>query len=155
MLILNGYSTLSGRFIALVVAGVFMSIEYHVMLVEDNAGDARLLEMRLNEAASQHASKVEFHIRWINLLETAKLFLEQQKYHLIFLDLSLPDSEGLNSIDSLLAVQHNIPIIVLSGMMDTALYDEVLEHGAQGYIQKNDLSTERLQLVLKSTIRGY
>ena len=132
-----------------------MSVEYHVMLVEDNPGDARLLEMKLNEVASVHPSKVDFRIRWVNLLETAKLVLEQQKYHLVFLDLALPDSEGLNSIDSLLAVQRNIPIIVLSAMMDTSLYDEVLEHGAQGYIQKDDLTSDRLQLVLKSTIRGY
>ena len=132
-----------------------MSVEYHVMLVEDNPGDARLLEMKLNEVASGHPSKVDFRIRWVNLLETAKLVLEQQKYHLVFLDLALPDSEGLNSIDSLLAVQRNIPIIVLSAMMDTSLYDEVLEHGAQGYIQKDDLTSDRLQLVLKSTIRGY
>jgi DNA-binding NarL/FixJ family response regulator len=146
---------MSDWFIALVSAEVFMSVEYHVMLVEDNSGDASLLEMKLNEVASQHPSNVVFRIRWVNLLETAKSFLEQQNYQLIFLDLSLPDSEGLNSIDSLLAIQRNIPIIVLSEMMDTSLYDEVLDHGAQGYIQKDELSTDRLQLVLKSTIRGY
>lgn len=132
-----------------------MSVEYHVMLVEDNPGDARILEMKLNEVASGHPSNVDFRIRWVNLLETAKLVLEQQKYHLVFLDLALPDSEGLDSIDSLLAIQRNIPIIVLSGTMDTSLYDEVLEHGAQGYIQKDELSSDRLELVLRSTVRGY
>ncbi|MBN2103111.1 response regulator [bacterium] len=132
-----------------------MSVEYHVLLIEDNPADARLLELTLNEVAKNHSSDIVFKSRWVNLLETAIQYIRQNKFHIIFLDLSLPDSDGLDSIDGLLAEAGRIPVIVLSGSMDTSLYDDVLDHGAQGYILKNELNPDRLYLLLKSTIIGF
>ncbi len=125
------------------------------MIVEDNPGDARLLEITLNEVAGQHARSIHFNVRWVNLVETAVQYAGMQNPDIIFLDLSLPDSDGLNSIDTLVAAARHVPVIVLSGSMDDSLYDDVLDHGAQGYLIKHDLSPERLSLLLKSTVIGF
>jgi len=132
-----------------------MPMEYYVLVIEDNPGDARLLELTLDEIARNHSSEIVFKSRWVNLLETAIQCIQQHEYHIIFLDLSLPDSDSLDSIDSIIAEAGRIPVVVLSGMMDSSLYDDVLDHGAQGYLLKNDLDSDRLHLILKSTIAGF
>jgi DNA-binding NarL/FixJ family response regulator len=130
-------------------------IEYQVLLIEDNPGDARLLEITLNKIAKNHPSDIKFNVRWVNLLETGIRYIGQNKFHIVFLDLSLPDSEGLDSIDGIVAEAGRVPIIILSGMMDLSLYDDVLDHGAQGYLLKNELNPDKLNLILKSNITGF
>ncbi|MBN1783200.1 response regulator transcription factor [bacterium] len=131
------------------------SIEYKVLLIEDNSGDARLLEMTLDKVTEKHASNIRFNVRWVNLLETGIQYLRLQDYQLVFLDLSLPDSNGLHSIEDIVAEARKAPVIVLSGTMDQTLYDDVLDHGAQGYVLKGDLTADKLLLILKSTMIGF
>jgi len=132
-----------------------MSRDYNVLLIEDNPGDARLLELTLKKVADKHHSEIHFHTRWVNLLETGIQHAGLYDYDIIFLDLSLPDSDGLNSIDSVVAESKSVPVLVLTGMMDTSFYDDVLDHGAQGYLVKGDLNADHLFLALKSTITGF
>lgn len=132
-----------------------MLTEYEVLIIEDNPGDARIIEILLNDVAEKHRRDIHFNVRWMNLLETGIQYIKQHHYDLVFLDLSLPDCEGMECIESVVAEARNVPVIVVSGNMNMSLYDDVLDHGAQGYIIKGDLSIDRLELLLKSTIAGF
>lgn len=62
--------------------------------------------------------------------------LTNQEFHIILLDLSLPDSQGIDTLHKTLSSAPDIPIILLTGMDDEALALEALQAGAQDYIVK-------------------
>ena len=77
-------------------------------------------------------------------LEQAFGLLKEQSYDLIFLDLSLPDSEGIESFISLQKKAAHLPIIVLSGVTDLTVALESISHGAQDYLVKGDYTDKLL-----------
>lgn len=104
-----------------------------VLVVEDNPGDFLLLREML---ALMGVDKG-------NIINTQDLdatieVLEKNKFDLIFLDLSLPDSEGLETFYITEAASNNSPIIVLSGSRDTEIALETVKMGAQDFLIKGD-----------------
>lgn len=62
--------------------------------------------------------------------------LSEQRFHIILLDLTLPDDQGRDTLHKTLSKAPDIPIILLTGMDDEALAIEALQSGAQDYIVK-------------------
>src|SRR5690349_18259940 len=87
-----------------------------VLLIEDNPGDARLIQLMLDEAGNGH-----FRIETVERLETALASLRRGGIGLVLSDLTLPDSQGLETFTRLHAQASQVPIIVLSGLTDTTL----------------------------------
>lgn len=110
------------------------------LLVEDNQSDAQLITRRLK--AFQH---VKFAVECAETLSAASTLLANRSYDVIFLDLGLPDSAG---VDTVLAIRRSAPlcpVLVLSGRedFDTALNS--LRAGAQSFVVKTpDLSADLL-----------
>ncbi len=102
-----------------------------ILLVEDNPGDARLLEFALKENDDE-SFEVDRAVR----LSDAQAALGAKAYDVILLDLSLPDSFGLDTVRSTRASAPNIPIVVLSGLDDEAIAVEAVKEGAQDYLTK-------------------
>jgi two-component system, cell cycle sensor histidine kinase and response regulator CckA len=102
-----------------------------VLLVEDNPGDARLLQEILADVTS-----AEFELTLIDRLEVALQWLNTNNCDIILLDLSLPDSHGLETVVRTCTQAPTIPIIVLTGLDDETLALSAMQEGAQDYLVK-------------------
>lgn len=102
-----------------------------ILLIEDNPGDARLIREYLAEPDA-----VEFVLEWTALLSAGLARLAQGPVALVLLDLSLPDSVGLDTFTRLQTAAPELPIIVLSGQDDEALAIQTVHEGAQDYLVK-------------------
>lgn len=103
----------------------------HVLLVEDNRIEARLLEVLLNESVV-----AEFRVVNAERLNTALQLLEQQPFDVILLDLSLPDTTGMETFRKLQSTVPHMPIVVLTGLEDERIAGAALYEGAQDYLTK-------------------
>lgn len=107
-----------------------------ILLVEDNPGDARLIrEMFVDELG-----RTGFSMRVGESLASALKLLDAADFDVVFLDLSLPDSFGLETLYRLQTSSPAVPIIVLTGNEDEQLALAAVKAGAQDYLVKNDLS---------------
>ena len=111
----------------------------HALLVEDNPGDARLVEEMLSDAGQhsvnlEHADKLSGGLKRLN----------KNSIDVILLDLKLPDSEGLDTFTEMHARAPELPIIVLSGLGDEKVAVEAVRNGAQDYLVKGDVSEDLL-----------
>jgi signal transduction histidine kinase len=102
-----------------------------ILLVEDNPGDARLTRALLAEVAS-----FEFELEHVPKLADAVATLQQRRVDVILLDLSLPDSHGVEGISALQRLAATTPIVVLTGRSDDAVAIDVLQAGAEDYLIK-------------------
>lgn len=103
-----------------------------VLLVEDNPGDARLVEIMLSEASSS----AEFEVAHVVSLKEALERLEKAEDEVIMLDLSLPDSSGAETVTRMRAAAPRTPMVVLSGQDDEEIALQALQSGAQDYLIK-------------------
>ena len=87
-----------------------------VLLIEDNIAEARLLREVLKGATRQ-----EFDLCHEKRLENALNALESQAFDVILLDLTLPDSQGLDSLLPIISKNSYLPIVVLTNMNDEEL----------------------------------
>jgi len=107
-----------------------------ILLVEDNPGDVRILEELFKDV---HNFPVE--IRNTVRLGDAFEYLRQERFDIILLDLTLPDSKGLETLTSMLEYAPDLPIILLTGMHDESLGIEALKQGAQDYLLKGEVDS--------------
>ncbi|MCA9837541.1 MAG: EAL domain-containing protein [Trueperaceae bacterium] len=101
-----------------------------ILLIEDNPGDARLIQEMLKDA-----NDLEAHVTQVKRLSTGLEHLAGHAYDICLLDLSLPDSSEemtLGQIGTFFA----LPIIVLTGRDDVAVGISALQQGAQDYLVK-------------------
>jgi signal transduction histidine kinase/CheY-like chemotaxis protein len=103
---------------------------FHILLVEDNPGDAELVR----EALSSVKDRVD--IVHVDSLAAARTRLAQGRIDVVLLDLSLPDAMGLQGVERLHAVAPDVPIVVLTGIRDEALGARAVQAGAQDYLVK-------------------
>jgi len=109
----------------------------HILLVEDNPGDARLIAQLLADADGRH-----FEISAAARLSSGLERLCTASFDLVLLDLSLPDSEGLLTLRQLQAAQPTVPVIVLTGLNDGKLALQAVREGAQDYLVKGQIDTQ-------------
>ncbi len=110
-----------------------------VLLIEDNLAEARLLHEVLKGATRQ-----EFKLVHTKRLKDALNELETQTFNIILLDLTLPDSQGLDSLAPIIDQNSHIPIVVLTNMNDEELAIEAVRKGAQDYLVKRHITLDIL-----------
>ena len=123
---------------------------FKVLLVEDNPGDARLISEMLKEA-----SAAKFKLRYADRLDEGLRCLTQQTIDLILLDLSLPDSQGLDTFIKTYTQAAKVPIVVLTGLDDEALAIRIIHLGAQDYLIKGELNKNILVRALCYAIERH
>ncbi len=111
-----------------------------ILLVEDNPADADLLIEILTETNDKI-----WQISQTDRLEIAFEYLLKEQFHIVLLDLSLPDSQGLDTLMKLQENIINIPIVILTGLDDKEMGLKALEKGAQDYIIKGRITNELLE----------
>ncbi|MBN4003365.1 response regulator [Nostoc sp. LPT] len=110
-----------------------------VLLVEDNLGDVLLLQELFKEVTT-----VVVELMPVEQLYEAVNYLTNEIFDVILLDLSLPDSQGLQTF----VIAHNqaqaTPIIVLTGIDDETLAIRAMQEGAQDYLVKGQVTGDLL-----------
>ncbi|MBW2567177.1 MAG: response regulator [Deltaproteobacteria bacterium] len=106
----------------------------HVLLIEDNLGDARLIEEFLGEARG-----AQFSLECIDRLSIGLKRLAQGGIDVTLLDLNLPDSQGLDTVIKTNDQARDVPIIVLTGQDNEILAGEAMRIGAQDYLVKGQM----------------
>ncbi len=110
-----------------------------VLLTEDNTEHAELLERLLG--FSEYPA---FSVTTAASLAAAIGKLHGAPPDIVLLDLSLPDSEGVETFRKMNAAAPTVPIVVLSGISDVTLAIEMVQEGAQDYLVKGHVDTHLL-----------
>jgi diguanylate cyclase (GGDEF)-like protein len=118
-----------------------------VLIIEDNPGDARLVQETLKEI-----KRFSCRVEWADRLQAGMALLLEHMYDIILLDLSLPDSHGLTTFTTLHDQIATIPIVVLTGQNDEHMALEMVQAGAQDYLLKDYLNSSMLQRVIAYAI---
>ncbi|HEY9642331.1 MAG TPA: PAS domain S-box protein [Coleofasciculaceae cyanobacterium] len=108
-----------------------------ILLVEDNPADVDLLAESLDDAAWEiiHVERLRDALHYLN---------QNPEVDVILLDLSLPDSQGLDIIPPIHIAAPNTPIVVLTGTDDTQLAVQAVSKGAQDYLVKGQITSQLL-----------
>lgn len=109
----------------------------HVLLVEDNPGDAFLVKVALKAARYGR-----FSVIIADCLSAAMQSLHDHRFDVVLLDLSLPDSSGMDTIRAFRAAAPDIPIVVLTGLDDRMVGLSALREGCQDYLVKGNADGE-------------
>jgi len=118
----------------------------HVLLIEDNPGDADLVRLRLVE------SKSEVHVNCVPRLSDAFACLDAETPTLVLLDLNLPDSHGAETFRRIMQKAPNVPVVILSGQDDEALALKAVHMGVQDYLVKGDITSKQLERALRYAV---
>jgi signal transduction histidine kinase len=108
---------------------------FTVLLIEDNPGDARLIQELLANGSGD-----QFDVETADRLATALVRLRAGGVDALLLDLSLPDSQGWDTFDKVKAQAPSVPIVVLTGLRDEALALRMVQEGAQDFVAKIELN---------------
>jgi sigma-B regulation protein RsbU (phosphoserine phosphatase) len=118
----------------------------HVLLIEDNPGDADLVRLRLVEASS------DLEVACVSRLSSGLQSLAEKTPAVVLLDLNLPDSHGADTFRTVLKEAPTVPIVVLSGLEDEALATKAVHHGVQDYLVKGSFDSKQLTRAIRYAI---
>ncbi len=118
----------------------------HVLLIEDNPGDADLVRLRLVEG--DYAA----NINSVSRLSDGLSSMAELQPSVVLLDLNLPDSRGADTYRKVLEQAPDVPVVILSGQDDEALAMNALHQGVQDYLVKGDMTSRQLERAMRYAI---
>jgi sigma-B regulation protein RsbU (phosphoserine phosphatase) len=118
----------------------------HVLLIEDNPGDADLVRLRLVEG------KTPVQVNWVSLLSDGLATLAKEEPSVILLDLNLPDCRGAETFRRVMEQAPGVPVVVLSGQDDEALAIKAVNQGVQDYLVKGDITAKHLERAIRYAV---
>ncbi len=111
-----------------------------VLLIEDNPGDARLIQDMLADAKT-----AEISLDWKETLTDGLKSLSENKYDAVLLDLGLPDSpQPSMTFTRVQTIAPTLPIIILTGLDDETFAVTTVRRGAQDYLIKGKINSDTL-----------
>jgi signal transduction histidine kinase/CheY-like chemotaxis protein len=119
-----------------------------ILLVEDNPGDARLIEEMLRESGS-----IQFELLHREHLDEAMKCLEEVSFDILLVDLNLPDSQGLETVTRIISAAPALPIIVLTGLKDEMIGIQAVQKGIQDYLVKGQIDNRILARTITYAIQ--
>ncbi|MFB2918388.1 sensor histidine kinase [Aerosakkonema funiforme] len=119
----------------------------HILLVEDSPSDAILLRQLFSRLNSG-----EWELIWVERLSDAIESCSDFLFDVALLDLSLPDSDGLETVAEFNAAAPDIPIVVLTGADDEEMGLQAVAKGAQDYIVKDQITVQLLVRAIRYAI---
>ena len=118
---------------------------WRALLVEDNESDAVFIRRMLGVAGGESCSVVD------SVADCLKHVAENRP-DVILLDLTLPDSEGLETVSRVLVEAGDVPVIVLTGHEDEELAVDAVHTGAQDFLIKGQVDAELLRRSIRYAI---
>ena len=113
-----------------------------ILLIEDNSGDAYLIEDHLEEFAN-----FSYEIKNVGTFNEALSILKEQPFDVILSDLSLPDSDGVNTFFRIHNQNSHIPIIILIELNDEAIGSYAIKKGAHDFLVKGQTEGRLLECI--------
>jgi PAS domain S-box-containing protein len=117
----------------------------NVLLIEDASFAVTFIRETLaycEEAELVGATK--FALTNVETLGEALKCLSEHKFDLILLDLNLPDSKELATLDSVRKHTHKVPVVVITALSDEGLALEAMKRGAEGFLVKGQMGVNAL-----------
>lgn len=111
------------------------------LLIEDSTADSRLIR----EFLGRREESRNFEVHVSTTLDEALGRLESEDWDVVLCDLSLPDSSGLATFESVRSAFDKGPVMVLSGYGDRRTAIEALQKGAEDYLVKGSFDDELLR----------
>lgn len=118
-----------------------------VLLVEDNAADARLLQ-EMVAGTGEHDLALESCQRLADAIDRVDRF----QIDCVLLDLSLPDTSGLDGVDELRSRFPEMPIVILTGLDDQDVAVDALHAGVQDYLVKGRIEGDGVKRAVRYAI---
>jgi PAS domain S-box-containing protein len=123
-----------------------MESPLQILIIEDSEGDFLLIENYIKEGFES------FKLVHVWRLSEAENAILQNRFDLIFLDLTLPDSFGKDSVLKILELAKHTPVIVLTGNSDLNFAIQSMQLGVQDYLNKDDISSTSIQKSIRYSI---
>ena len=120
---------------------------HNILLIDDDPSHAKAFEEALI-AAGDGPSNFE----WVRTLSSGLERLAHKGLWAIFLNLFLPDSRGIETLDRLLSVNSTAPIVVLAGADDDDVCKTAMLHGAQDYLLEGHIDTYSFARAIRNII---
>jgi len=117
-----------------------------VLLIEDNEADARFIREMFKEI------EPKFDLQHVQKLNEGLELLKNNKFDVLLLDLSLPDSMGFETFDKAHEKEPKLPIVILSGLDNEEMAIKAVRKGAQDYLIKGDVNNRILSRALSYSI---
>lgn len=105
-----------------------------ILLIEDNEDDVAFLQQEL-----QDRSEAGIHVTQVERLSQADQKLHEQPFDVVLLDLKLPDSLPLETLQWVKIHASNVPILIMTGSDDELLAMRAMQEGAQDYLYKGEI----------------
>ncbi|WP_084717810.1 PP2C family protein-serine/threonine phosphatase [Streptacidiphilus carbonis] len=119
---------------------------YRILLVEDDAGDALLVEELLADTGLSHT------LSWTQTMAGALADLGARTPDCVLLDLHLPDASGMGAIQTLEAACPQSAVIVLTGLAESRAGVLAVANGAQDYLVKGQVTADLLNRVVRYAV---
>jgi signal transduction histidine kinase len=124
------------------------SAELSILLVEDDAADARLIREMVFDASPALARRLRHADRLAAGIEAA----HEARPDIVLLDLSLPDATGFETFRRLQAALPAVPVVILSGLNDEEMAMRSVQGGAQDYLVKGHVDGTTLVRAMRYAI---
>ena len=121
-----------------------------ILLIEDNPGDTRLIREILSEANGGIAE-----LECEEMLASGLEHLARERFDVLLLDLTLPDSRGLETLEKVRPFEQKMPVVVLTGLDDDETAQKALESGAQDYLVKGEITADSLERAIRYALGRY
>ncbi len=115
-----------------------------LLLIEDNPYDVKVIHLMLVSQERLLPTDARFEIIDAPTLREGVRHLHENPPDLVMLDLSLPDSDGLDTFLRVHAENPVVPVIIISATDDMQLAIEAVQAGAQDYLLKGEMSRNLL-----------
>jgi len=119
----------------------------NILLIEDDPGDATYLREIIPAE-----ERVLFNLTWVDRLQAGLEVLSKGPIDVVLLDLNLPDSEGLETLEKVNALAPSVPVVVLTGHTDQERGVAAVKHGAQDYLIKGQVDRNLLIRALRYSV---
>jgi two-component system, NarL family, sensor histidine kinase UhpB len=117
-----------------------------IILVEDNPGDALIIQEMLKEIYENN-----FDLHRFQRVDDGLKHLNED-FDIMLLDLNLPDSQGIETFNTMNKHAPELPIIILTGLVDEELAINIVSEGAQDYLVKGQIDKQLLSRSIKYSI---
>lgn len=114
-----------------------------LLVIEDSRSDALVVRYCLMAAAGP-----AYDVVIVESLGQALSAIEQAPFDLILLDLTLPDSSGLETLSRIIGAAPSVPVVVLTGRDEEGIGLSCIDAGAQDYLCKADMTRDNLGRVV-------
>ncbi len=122
-----------------------------ILLVEDDALDARLVRTMLSDLEWSHVTIRRHALRLTDAMDAVKA----ERFDAVLLDLNLPDSFGIDTLERMRSVSESIPIVVQTGLNDLDLAQMAVKSGAMDYLVKGEFDGRLLCRTIRFAIKHH